>query len=240
MKSWAPDFQFQQCPLKDVPKWDALRDFVWLDLGKIRSAATMPKAVLDALAGLQSQAAHPSLIFISGEATANSHREAVERVFSTFPRPENVEVDFSGSPDVLAALAKFKVLRQAYGAHRAAAAAAPPLKVPNTDLRAESGNLSADRISDLFGISLTNLATWIGRKKAAVSKTPDADSIQEGLQPFAGVARIRDVLPAEGFKAWLRTESPLLEGKTPLHWIEQGKVREVAEFVDDALTGQPS
>jgi hypothetical protein len=32
----------------------------------------------------------------------------------------------------------------------------------------------------------------------------------------------------------------MLQNKTPCQWLERGAIREIAEFVEDALTGQPS
>jgi hypothetical protein len=45
------------------------------------------------------------------------------------------------------------------------------------DLREGNGNLSAVRVAKLYGVSLSQLAGWLGRTKQAVSKTPDADSV---------------------------------------------------------------
>ena len=44
-----------------------------------------------------------------------------------------------------------------------------------SDLREENGNLSAARIAKVFGVSLGQLAGWLGRTKQALSKTPDAE-----------------------------------------------------------------
>ena len=39
------------------------------------------------------------------------------------------------------------------------------------DLRASNGNLSADTVADAFGISINQLAGWLGRTRQAVSTT---------------------------------------------------------------------
>jgi len=113
--------------------------------------------------------------------------------------------------------------------------------VPNADLREDSGRLSAKKIAQLFDVTLTELGEWIDRKKAALSKTPDANNIQPLLEPLAQIAFYRKALGDDAsFRKWLRTGHELLEGKAPLAWIKEGRSRQVAEFVEDALTGQPA
>src|SRR5947209_1791067 len=59
------------------------------------------------------------------------------------------------------------------------------------DLRVPNGNISADRIAKLYGVSLSELASWLNRSRQAVTKTPDADSLQPALGFFERVARLR-------------------------------------------------
>src|SRR5215212_7792317 len=80
-KSLAPEFQFERVPIKDVTGWTALRDLVWLDLGKV-NAKKMPLAAFQKLAGLQPKASTPSLIFVSGQAQPADHQSMVEQIFS--------------------------------------------------------------------------------------------------------------------------------------------------------------
>lgn len=112
---------------------------------------------------------------------------------------------------------------------------------PAADLREENGKLSAKRIAELFGVSLTQLATLLGRSKQAVSKTPDAAALQPGLLDFARIAQLRAPLESDAaFRQWLRTPSRLLEQRTPLEWILDGRVKIVADFADDMLSGSPT
>lgn len=244
-RSLAPEFEFSSMGIGDISAWKTLSDFVWLDLGRV-SAASLPQDALRMLASLQPRKAGPSLIFVSGTPRHRNHSAIAELVFNAFPRPENVEVDFAGVPDVMSAIAKWRVLRRkprtallavATGAapHRAA-------QIPNHDLHdSMSGRLSAASILNLYGVTLTQLCEWIGKKKAAVSKTPDAVSLQDDLRPLAGVALMRLMLGTdERFRIWLNTPNELLERKSPLDWIGKGKALEIADFVQDALTGQPT
>lgn len=77
------------------------------------------------------------------------------------------------------------------------------------NLREANGNLSAVRVAKLLGMSVTPLALWLGRTKQAVSKTPDADSLQDAPGYFDRVARLRMITKDDAeFRKWLRTPQP--------------------------------
>jgi len=108
------------------------------------------------------------------------------------------------------------------------------------DLRVANGNLSADRIAKLYGIPLSQLAVWLGRTKQAVSKTPDADSLQNALSYFEHVARLRLATKSDAeFRKWLRTPCGSLENASPLEVLAKGQWQAMADHVDDILTGTP-
>ena len=109
------------------------------------------------------------------------------------------------------------------------------------DLRASNGNLSAHAVADAFGVSINQLAGWLGRTRQAVSKTPNADSLQDGLAAFEQVARLRTVLAPDTFRKWLRMPSGQLDGAKPLDLLATGRERPiVARLVEDMLTGMPT
>jgi uncharacterized protein (DUF2384 family) len=108
------------------------------------------------------------------------------------------------------------------------------------DLRVANGNLAADRVAKLFGIPLSRLAKWLGRTKQAVSKTPDADSLQDSLGYFERIARLRLVTQGDAeFRQWLRTPHPSVAGKDPMELLARGEWQALADFVDDILSGTP-
>jgi len=107
------------------------------------------------------------------------------------------------------------------------------------DLRATNGNLSAAAIASTFGVSLNQLAGWLGRSRQALNKTPDADSLQDELAFFERVARLRAVVSKEGFLKWLRMPNSELDKKKPLELLATGERQTLADLVDDMLTGAP-
>ena len=106
------------------------------------------------------------------------------------------------------------------------------------DLRTSGGNISAEHVANLYGVSVNQLANWLGRSRQAISKTPDADSLQPALSFFERVARLRLVLKSDAhFRKWLRTSQDLLDKASPLQLMAKGEWQAMADFVDDALTG---
>ena len=108
------------------------------------------------------------------------------------------------------------------------------------DLRSDRGNLSAKLISDLYEIPTTQLARGLGKTKQTLFKTPDADSVQAGLEYFERIARLRIAMSDADFRKWLRTPNPLLDEKTPLELIFSGKEQVIADLVADMITGKPN
>ena len=108
------------------------------------------------------------------------------------------------------------------------------------DLKGLSGKLSASLVAEAFGISIDELAHYIGHSPQALNKTPDADSIQNKLAFFERVARLRALVPSADFKKWLRTPNPVLDGRSPLHLLAHNEGQVAADLVDDMLTGAPT
>jgi hypothetical protein len=109
------------------------------------------------------------------------------------------------------------------------------------DLREANGNLSAVRVARVFGVSLSQLAEWLGRTKQALSKTPDADSLQEPLGCFERVARLRMITHGDGeFRKWLRAPHELLDNAPPLELLARREWQALADYVEDILTGNPA
>ena len=221
------------------------------------------KAMIPRLVHIQAKAPNRSYVLFSfkervkaklHEAKAQKrHFHAVvleiNRKLSAFPNPDRVSLAFSQTPFDIAALL----------AHIRAKLDLPPqiMNVQHTprpssldrvnavvkateDLRMANGNLSAAAVAPAFGINLSQLAGWLGRTRQALNKTPDADSLQDELAFFERVARLRAVVPENGFLKWLRIPNQELDGKKPLDLLASGERQVVADLVDDMLTGAPA
>jgi hypothetical protein len=108
------------------------------------------------------------------------------------------------------------------------------------DLRSASGKLSATAVARAFGVSVSELAGWLGRSRQALAKTPDADSLQNDLAFFERIARLRAAVPQGRFLKWLRMPHDQLDGKSPLDLVAAGERQVVVDFVEDMLTGAPT
>jgi hypothetical protein len=109
-----------------------------------------------------------------------------------------------------------------------------------TDLRVSNGNISAERVAKLYGVSLSQLAKWLDRSRQTVSKTPDADSLQNALSYFERVARLRMITKGDAeFRKWLRTPHDLLDNAPPLELMAKGEWQALVDYVEDILTGSP-
>lgn len=108
------------------------------------------------------------------------------------------------------------------------------------DLRVANGKLSAALVARAFGVSVNELAGWLGRSRQSVAKTPDADSLQNELEFFERVARLRAVVPQDRFLKWLHMPNAQLDDEPPLKLMAKGERQVVVDFVEDMLTGAPT
>lgn len=165
------------------------------------------------------------------------------RLFRYFTRPVDLEVaqGFEASADAFKeAVAKIVATRDLVAQRTDPLGKLKRVIDATADLRVRSGRLSAHGVASVFGLSVAELAALLGRTRQALSKTPDAPSLQPLLRPFERIARLRTVLSPDDFRRWLNLASDELDGQTPLDLIRSGKVAVVAELVEDILTGSPS
>lgn len=168
----------------------------------------------------------------------------MERIYAIFTDPSKVVVNLIGQPDLSAAVAKFFAQRKAQATRISPLVkpAATAIHLPNADLHSARGRLSIKSIAELFGMDVIEIGRLIGRSnKATLSKTPDAMSLQELLQPFADIALLR----APGFRdaqlrKWLNAPNKHMSNRAPIDCIHEGRVQDVARFAYGILTGQPA
>ncbi len=188
----------------------------------------------------QLESSEPNYVILSLSLRKNIEDKA--RIFRVFDVPDRVELT-DGRKQVPAVLANTIAKLQAVSPKRARPSPLDSVKevVRSTGrLRGPHGKLSAKAIAKLYGISLAQLAAWLERSRQTVSRTPDADSIQDQLGFFERVARLLTVLAEDDFRRWLRMPNPNLNHEAPLAWLAQKRWQPLADLVDDMLTGAPT
>lgn len=113
---------------------------------------------------------------------------------------------------------------------------------PVSELRNDaSGRLDANKIANVFNLTMSEVAACVGRPRSTLVKTPDSLSVQAKLRHFE---RIADGLltvtgSMKGLKMWLNSPAPSLEGHTPVEVLKHGKLELLAGWVDEARLGSP-
>jgi hypothetical protein len=220
------------------------------------------KAMIPRLARLQAKASGPSYVVFSfymktgtnvhpvGENQFDSVAKQINNELRVFPNPDRVNLFFNQGSFAIETVLRHIQAKLDLDVQLEVGVGRSPRPSPldrvkeivasTGDLRVQNGNLSAEVIAKAFGVSLSQLADWLGRSRQALSKTPDADAIQDELAFFERVARLRSVLPPDGFRKWLRIKNPELDDKTPLDLLATGEGQVAADLVDDMLTGAPA
>lgn len=183
------------------------------------------------------------IVFLDRSPLANAKQLA--RVLWYFQPPEDVEFARGAEQAAFAMEEAFaKILADTTRPTQVAAGRDPlgmvkSVVAATADLRAESGRLSAQKVAEAFGLSLAEVAALLKKKRQAVWKTDDAESLQGGLRPYERIARLRAVLTGSDFRRWLNQPARQLEERSPLDVIRGGEVGVVADLADDMLTGAP-
>ena len=257
-------WHIQALPSHSLNQMATIPDVTLVQLNNETRAADL-KAIMPRLVDIQAKAPQRSYVLFSVREGANKAESRtpsrqrhyysvvtqINRGLPTFPNPDRVSLTFVQNSDDLETQlehlrAKLDLIRQPDAPSPETTPRPSPLdqvkEIVNAtgDLRVASGNLSADAVAEAFGVSLSQLADWLGRSRQALHKTPDADSVQNELGFFERVARLRAVVSKEGFLKWLRMPHRQLDGKKPLELLADGGRQVVADLVDDLLTGAPA
>ena len=111
-------------------------------------------------------------------------------------------------------------------------------------LRSDSGRWDARKIADAMGVALTELAAAIDVGYKTVFRTPDSESLQLKLAPFANVLAMAYQTyqgDEERVRMWLRSQQAQLGGKSALQGLLMpGKAAAVESFVTNAWVGIPA
>lgn len=199
-------------------------------------------ALLERLAVVQARSRRPAVVLLEFIASAGRDPDELAGLLRGFSDPLRVEMAWGpegGAAAFVEAVAKLTAAEERI--ERDPLGEVPGIVAATAGLRAESGRLSAKRVAAAFGISSAELAEKIlGRSRQAVSKTDDAESLQQALRPFEKVARLLAVLDPADFLKWLRMPNAQLEDDSPLDLIRGGKVRIIADLAHDMLVGNPT
>jgi hypothetical protein len=117
----------------------------------------------------------------------------------------------------------------------------PGIESLGNDLRDDvTGKLDARKISDLFGINMASIARASKITRQALDENPVSEKAQSVLRLFERVARLRSLPefagPAE-VRKWFRRPLPIFKGHSAEELFAEGKLKVVAEKVDQLLTG---
>jgi hypothetical protein len=249
-----------------VPSWARSFSHSTLSALEVRSLGRLPamtiveaedlgsvlrhRAFLQDLATLHAHDTNAKIVFTfrkQAPADVYATPRSFSRLLGFFARTCDVELAQGSSGTLLAvqeALARRTIQPQERSrpANAGAAPSEPLLGVKKileatAALRSPKGRLDAARVAKALGLTVAELAGLLGRTRQAVSKTPDAESLQERLRSFERVVRLRTVLSDGDFRGWLNLANAQLDGHSPLYVIRRRRVTAVADLVEDMLTG---
>jgi|ERR671925_1583266 CheY-like chemotaxis protein len=105
-----------------------------------------------------------------------------------------------------------------------------------------TGRLSASRIAEFLGVSLSRFSGMSELSVAGLHKSPASLSLQPVLVPIARSLTILMQLlgTRETVRTWMNSPHPDLGGRTPISVILEGKGRTVSDMLEASLEGQPS
>jgi hypothetical protein len=211
-------------------------------------------SVADALAAKQDRSTTPAYFIFSfhGAQKWRPGKAVLNKFLRRFRDPERVQIRINpsveGLREAVAAIGPTIDLLRSGAFERSTKKEPEPSMLDKMtkvfeatkDVRTSRGKLSAELLAALYGVTLAELARWLGRTKQSISKTPDADSLQNDLEYFERIARLRVGWADEDFRKWLRMPNELLDGESPIGLIAKGKWQPVADFVADMVTGNPT
>lgn len=94
---------------------------------------------------------------------------------------------------------------------------------------------SVKKSADALGIQSTEVESWIAKGASDAAGATAADLVES----LAAIARYRVAFPDfAAFRKWLDAPSDMLENRSPLEWLAQGRLKVIGEFATDGLSGQ--
>jgi len=106
----------------------------------------------------------------------------------------------------------------------------------------ETGRLDAERIAEVFGLTITELARVLGRDQSGLRKYPQSGSLQEPLRELEalGLHLYRVFGDLATARMWLRAPNPVLAEEAPLAYLLRQQPDAVERLLVMADTGMPT
>lgn len=240
---WIRRFSPRTASATQIGQLESLPEVTVVQIDSLEDILTKEKFVESLADVVERTESRSRILFVLSKRVKIREEGGLSTLFKRFPRPSDLEVAHEGEPATLAifeAFAKNWALREGQREpHEDPFLRVKSFVKATRDLRAASGRLSARRVAETFGLSLSEVARIAGVTRQAVSKTDDSPSIQDALKPFERIARLRARLPQRDFQRWLNMPSESLEGGAPIDVIRDGKVEAIADWVENLLVGHP-
>lgn len=242
---WAFDLKTRGCTLSELTRSPEMPGVVVMRVGR-RDNLTRFEEVIRRFSDRLSHSAPACRLVVDFSEETVFRPESLSDAFLMLGRRNANRFEFSHGRELLAptvyeALAKYIALtEEAEESENDPLSKAKEVIAATRPLLAESGRVSAKKVAEAFGISLSKLAELNGSQKQAVSKTPDAPRLQDFLRPFERTARLRAVFSETDFLAWLRRPLRDLGDQSPFDLILSGRVEVVADYAEDMLLGTPA
>lgn len=151
---------------------------------------------------------------------------------TTLERPRERTVNPSHVTQIAELKAKVAALEQAIST--GTGPKQPRLILP--ELHATNGRIDAQKVADFLCIPLKRLAEGLKLNYKAVHRDPSGASFQEALRPVKRSLEYLHELfqkPAS-IRVWLNTSHPMLDGKTALEAIMDGRAFAVERLLGNA------
>lgn len=106
---------------------------------------------------------------------------------------------------------------------------------------AESGNLDALALAEIYAVSPPMLAQMLGVSRQALLKTPTSQRLQPKLRQLEHLfVRLRDLTGSESrARIWLKSSHPDFAGKAPISYLQDGNFEPVEDLVLALEMGVP-
>jgi hypothetical protein len=106
---------------------------------------------------------------------------------------------------------------------------------------AESGNLHALGLAEVYGVKPPAMALMLGVTRQALLKTPTSDRLQPKMRQLEQLfVRLRDLTGSENnARIWLKAGHPDFGGKAPLDYLLEGNLEPVEDLVLAIEMGVP-